>query len=179
MLFVCSQEKAWGVKDGRAGFVFSMLWINNFVFNLVWLKIDCKVTDNVNTLLEGKASKHTAVSLAGWKHFHFCTTEHQKIAGGGTVPRAQPCGYIASITEDELQGITFTVAVKSRRDLWKVTRASGYVYILRTKGIFDSVSSAVRRVTLELSISLARIPIWLGLHPACSMSNVSSKIMWW
>lgn len=75
------------------------------------------------------------------------------------MPRAQPCGYIASITEDELQGITFTVAVKSRRDLWKVTQASGYVYILRTKGIFDSVSSAVRRVPLELSISLARIPI--------------------
>lgn len=39
MLFVRSQEKVRGVKDGREDFVFSMLWINNFVFYLVWLDL--------------------------------------------------------------------------------------------------------------------------------------------
>lgn len=49
--------------------------------------------------------------------------------------------------------------MESRQDLWKVTQASGYVYILRTKGICDSVSSAVWKVPLELNISFARFPM--------------------
>lgn len=88
------------------------------------------------------------------------------------MPTAQPW-WVASIAGVELRRNASTEA----RDLWHATKSLGIAENLRPKGIFDSIRSTVWRVSQELNISLAVIPVQFRLSlPVCSISNISSTL---